>query len=238
MSRDDGVRISKYTLARNGQTLILRGMSHVAPAGLYGMLQTEMDACVGEGYKVFFEGLRDYSKLGEDASPQEYKIAEFLTLLIDSYPIMAKAWGFGLQKEYIKYPSDAINADISFSELVRILKERNFRCDFLSAVLKQGLADGEAAKEKLSKIDPFRKPRKGFAYFISWLLFFRKLLAVVLSHRNEVAVDIIEKKASGENLHKIFIHYGEGHVAGMIRLFKRHGWRVVGISELDLSSFR
>lgn len=224
-------------LTKDGRKLILQGMIHVAPVEVYRLLQDDMNNKVNEGYKVFFEGIRDYPKLRSQASEREHEIAEFFKTIFDIYPILAIIWGFELQKKQIKYPEDAINADISFKELARLLAESGFKGGFIKQVLKDKKIK-ERVKRDLSKEDPFKKRRKGFLDFFLWFFFFRKLDPIILDYRNKITIITIERYSASRDLQKIFIHYGEQHVPGMIDLLKNKGWKLASVSKLDLSIFR
>lgn len=237
------MHLSKCVLVRGDQELILQGMVHVAPTELYGLLQEEMNNKVNEGYKVFFEGVRDYPRLQPKASDREYEIAEFFGIIFNLCPLLASAWGFGIQKENIKYPEDAINADITFKELVRQLKEKRFRCGFILRTLKKAMEEekfkeelGEKVKRVLFEENP-KKQRKGFSYFPLWLFIFRKINPIILDYRNRIAIDMIERCGTSKNLLKILVYYGEGHIAGMIKLLKEEGWKLASSSKLDTSLF-
>ncbi len=235
------MHLSKYVFRRGNQNLVLQGMIHIGPEGLYRKHQEDLDNHLKEGYEVFFEGVRGYPNLQIKASACEREIARYFRIIFDLYPVFAAVWGFQLQRKNIRYPLDAVNADISFAEMVRLLKEGGFKCGFIVRIFEAALKDKgyrEQLKDNLAKVDPFKKPRKGLSYFFTWLIILRKLVPVIIGYRNKVAVDIIERYSARENLQNIFVHYGEGHIPGMIKLLEGKGWRLVSLSRLDLAAFR
>jgi len=217
-------------------------MIHVGPKELYLKLQEDLDNHIKEGYGVFFEGVREYPMLRPKASVGEREIAELFRIIFDLYPVFAAVWGFQLQKKIIRYPWGAVNADISFGETVRLLEESGFRCGFIVRVFEALLKDRryrEKLKSDLAKENPLKGPRKKrLSYFFSWLFILRKLDPIIIDYRNKIAVNVIEKHSAGRYLQKIFVHYGEGHVPGMIKLLEDKGWRLVSLSRLDLATFR
>jgi hypothetical protein len=214
-------------------------MIHIAPDGLYKVLQQDVDWAVGNNYQVFFEGVKkDPPK--KASTSNESKIKKFFLFLLDLYPVFAAALGISLQQKKIVYPKDAVNADITFAELARELDKNGFRCNFLlwffsivpKKKLKKAVGDAFAKHGDLNAtMDSLQK--RLFSKFVAWFLL-RKAFPIILGYRNEVAVAKVRAHSNGCN---VFIHYGERHINGLVRLLKKDGWAVKETSHIDLAEF-
>ena len=223
---------------RGCQEAVLQGMIHIAPKELYEVLQKDLDRAVRNDSQVFFEGLK--RGLPRKVTPGERKIKDFFLLLFDLYPVFAAGLGISSQKEEIAYPKDAICADITFDQFIRLLYENGFRCNLFWWLLT--LPNKEELKKKME--DDFtkegglnalmdRSERWSFSRLFVWF-FFRKAMPIILGYRNEVAVAMIRAHSDGRD---IYIHYGEKHVEGLVRLLKRDGWVVKKTTYIDLKDF-
>lgn len=233
------MNLTNCTLSKSDKTLVLQGMIHVAPKGLYRKLQEDLDAHIGKGYKIVYEGIKDYPKLYPNAAKREHEIADFFVILFRLYPILASAWGFELQKRYIKYPQGAVRADISFRRLVALLYGNGFRCGWFLSLLgfsKKLLGDKRYKTEieyEVAKSNPLKEKRKDLGHFIVWLLFLRKMMPIILDYRNQIVVNTIERECdNGQS--KLFVHYGEKHIKGMVKLLQRSGWAVKETSVYEI----
>jgi len=232
------VYLSRVVLRRGSQEAILQGMIHVAPDNLYEVLQGDVDWATANNYQIFFEGVKKHPAK-KVATANEAKIKKFLLFLLDLYPLVATALGISLQKEKIKYPKDAINADIPLAELTSQLDQNGFKCNFLLEMfkvngrkeLKKGMAEHFA---KQGTVNALKGPNKWSLTSLFVWFFFRKAKPIILDYRNKVAVTKVEKHANGRH---VFVHYGEKHIKGLVRLFQKAGWNVKEITYRNLADY-
>ncbi|MBI2446621.1 MAG: hypothetical protein HYV51_02245 [Parcubacteria group bacterium] len=214
-------------------------MIHIGPDKLYEVLQSGIDWAVKNNYQIFFEGVKkDPPKRA--ATANESKIKKFFLFLFDLCPVFAAAIGISFQKEKITYPKDAINADITFAEFTRKLDKNGFRCSFLlwlfTIVPKKELE--KKFKDEFVNRGGFNALMNSFdkwslKKFVAWFLF-KKAIPIILDYRNEVAVAKVKANSNGRN---IFIHYGEKHVKGIVKLLRQDGWVVKETTYTDLAEF-
>ena len=196
---------------------------------------------IKQGYRFFAEGVDTSVELPPEASDQEHEIAEFFKIIIGLPSVAAIPKKLEVDNEDIEYPEDTVYADIPFEELVRLSKEKGFKPGFLLPLFK-GLLDKKELREELRDAYSETEHRGSlliflitpFIEFFLWLFLFRKIEPLVVDCRNIVVIDIIEKYIADEDLNKILIHYGEGHVPGMIALLEERGWELVNLSKLDI----
>ncbi len=232
------MRLSRVTLEKQGKLAILQGMIHIGPDSLYESLQKDIDWAVGNNYQVFFEGTKK-NPSEKTSTDNESRIEKLFLLLFDLYPIFGGVLGISLQQDKIAYPKDAINADITFGELIRRLDENGFSCNLLFSLFtllsKEDLE--KVMKEDFAKRDLdtlMNDSGRGFlGKFLGWF-FFRKAYPILLDYRNEVAIDKVKKHSNGQNA---FIHYGEKHINGLTDLLKNDGWVVKETTYLNLAEF-
>ncbi len=233
------MNLSRVTLERGEQKAVLQGMIHVGPEELYSALQSDVDWATRNGYQVFFEGVRK-NPTRKASSPNEREIRKFFTILLELYPAAAQSLGISLQKEKIAYPPNAINADITFAELTKRLDLNGFRCNLILRLfkfigkkeLKEVVQDVFSQKGGLNAVLD-KSERWSFSRLFKWLVF-RKADPVIIDYRNEVAVKTIRSHSHKQN---VFIHYGEKHVPGLVRLLRSDGWVVKETTYTDLAKF-
>ena len=232
------MRLSTVVLTRANQQTIVQGMIHIGPQSLYQKLQQRLDEAIAGNYQIFFEGVRrKYYRCG---TANELRIKKFFHIMFSSYPVFAVAIGVAEQRDEIVYPKDGVNADIDTQEMTRVLDENGFKCRcllFLFEILrspkfKSQLAEVLAQKKSTYLIQEQKNP-KLLSRLIIWTLF-RKANPVILGYRNHIAVAQIKKSSDGRN---IFLHYGEKHISGLVRLFQGEGWIVKEISYTELADF-
>ena len=238
--------LTKYTLKKGNQRLILQGVSHVASPELYKVIQKEMDKKIKQGYKVFLEGVSDVpSDLSHYVSKKEYTTARFLRLFFKIDDIKEKFETVGNQDEELNYPDDVIYADVSFDEIVRVLEEEKFRYIILWYSLKKVWLSLEKSLEKKKfienlarefeeMIETFKFKRvDAFKIILLTPLFKFHLLLLrypFLDFRNRRAVEIIEKNAPKRAL----VHYGEEHISGIKKNLEKKKWELVNSSKRQL----
>ncbi len=157
-------------------------------------------------------------------------------------PVMAEGMKYSLQDD-LKYPDDAINADVSKMEIVREFYKRKFRCGLLVKILKTSL-DEEKNIRKIM-VDGFSKEdeSKGFMKFIEgkmirifiWYFMTRHTEPVLTDYRNKRAIEIIEENRTKKGLKNILLYYGSGHIPGITSLLLKNGWKLASISRLKYS---
>ena len=232
------MKLSKVVLAKDDRTAVLQGMIHVGPGKLYELLQSDIDWAVKNNYQIFYEGVKR-TPLQRAATRNEVRIRLFLRSLLDLYPIWADVFGVSVQKEKISYPEDAINADLTFCELTRALDENGFSCDLQMKLLTMSPRD--EVKAQLDKmfaqksLNDIMDELDGsiLQKAVEWL-FMRKAMPIILDYRNEVALCAIQEQSDERN---VFIHYGEKHIEGLLRLFQMDGWTVKETTHVDLGDF-
>ena len=218
--------LSKTFLTRGNQKAVLQGMIHIGPDKLYEMLQYDINLATENGYQIFFEGVKKYPterKLNQN----EKNIQKFFMFLFDLYPVFAESLGISTQKEKIKYPEGAVNADITFDTLTQKLDENGFKCKSILKIFSNiNQEEMKEIKEYLTEKDNLKKlmdssKKWSFSKLIFWFIF-RKAMPIILDHRNQVVAEKIKIYSNKD----IFIHYGEKHVRGILKLLKRDGWVV------------
>lgn len=219
------MRLSRVVLIKGSQIAVLQGMIHIAPDRLYEVIQRDVDWAIKNNYQIFFEGVKK-DPLEKASSDNENKIRKFFLLLFDLLPVFAATLGISLQKDKVKYPKDAINADVTFAEFTRRLDVNGFRCGLFLRLFKLFPEEElkEAVKKEFAKMGGLNAlmdshDKWSFDNLIAWL-FFRKAMPTILDYRNEVAVAKVRIHSNGRN---IFIHYGEKHIKGLVRLFQQDG---------------
>jgi hypothetical protein len=236
------MHLTEVTLAKDDCILILQGMIHVAPAEIYEMLQVHMDVRVGEGYTVFYEGVKLNGTEFKPENERQKKIDEFFSLLFQLFPIFAKSIGFKLQKSEIKYPANSINADIPYEEIVKNLDQIGFGTWLASKIFKLAIEHqkdiepgiNEAINDFLKKDNDSRPD--GLIFKLLFSRNYDKMENVILHQRDAKAVEIIENHFSCNGTKKGFVHYGQAHIRGMVGLLERSGWKKHGyVKEYDLS---
>lgn len=238
------MKLTKYELVRDNQRCVLQGMIHIGSPSLYSVLQKDLDKAVSSGFDVFFEGVKGYPKISDDYTEEEVKIRDFFKFLFDLFPELADAFGFVLQKKHIRYPADAINADVTFSNMVVQLYNEDFeqsllfrlfeKEDFRKKAREQIESIRSLPKEESQRL--FNKKMSLRTRFLRSLLM-RKLESVILRWRNGIAVKILEYCFKEHGVTKAFVHYGEAHMKEMAKFLKKNGWSIIQKSTLDLSQF-
>ena len=230
------MRLSRVVLTRQNQQAVLQGMIHIGPDKLYKTLQQDLDWAAGNKYQVFFEGVgKDLPK--KSSTSNEDRIRKFFLLIFDLYPVLAGALGVSLQKEKIAYPKNAINADVTLAELTKRLDKNGFRCNFIIWLLTRSSIE-QSIRERFAKKGGLNamldnSGKWSVSGLIGWFLF-RKANPIILDYRNEVAMSAIRTHSNGRN---IFIHYGEKHVKGLLKLLQKEEWVVQKTSYTDLREF-
>lgn len=238
------MRLSQTILMRGNQRAILQGMIHVAPEQFYKKIQEDLNLAAKNGDLIFFEGVTKGSLKEPFRTPNERKIKSFLLSLFSLYPVFAKSFGWAQQKEKITYPKKAINADLNIDTVVSRLHRNGFTCNILHFLMCVASLEELAsvtslqsvAKNVVIKKKDFLKTSMVGDLF-KWF-FFRKAFPVILDDRNLVAVDKIHRYAeTPKHKRNIFVHYGEAHMKGLVKLFQQRGWKVIETTFVDLSEF-
>lgn len=241
------MKLTKIVLSRDNQRCVLQGMIHIGPASLYQALQKDLDRAISEGFVVFFEGVRGFPELMVGYTQEEVRIRDFFQFLFDLYPELADVFGFVLQKKHIRYPSNAINADLAFGEVVLELYIRGLENSFLLLLLEKRKLR-QKIKEEIKKtksmsreeanrrMNPLAAKAPIHMQLLSRLLM-RRLNSVILRLRNEVIVEVLEQHFSEDGIQKTFVHYGEAHIKGIVKHLKKNGWSIIQKSILDLANF-
>ena len=233
------MKLSRVVLAKEGKEAILQGMIHVESKKLYEYLQKDIEWAEDNQYVFFYETVQgSYPEVF--ANKNQEQIKAFFVFISEFLPILANSFGMVLQKNAVVYPEDAINADITMSELIKELDTNGFTCRFIVKLLS--LIPKDTLKEALDKefgedisLNEFidKSQKKSWAsWFADFLL--RKADPVILDYRNKVAVKSIIEYGNNQN---IFVHYGDGHIKGLTSLLEKEGWVVKEISYLELSKF-
>ncbi len=71
-----------------------------------------------------------------------------------------------------------------------------------------------------------------FSKLVFWFIF-RKAMPVILDHRNQIVAEKIKIYSNKD----IFIHYGEKHVKGILKLLKRDGWVVNTTTYTEIAEY-
>ena len=60
---------------------------------------------------------------------------------------------------------------------------------------------------------------------------------LILNWRNEVAVECIDMHMQVSDNSYAYVHYGEAHISGMVKLLEDYGWRVTNHQQKDLRPY-
>ena len=224
------MKVSKVVLKRGKQDLILLGVFHIAPEKFYLAKQKEIEDCVNQGYKILYEGMSFRSYAERNHSKEEKIIAEFFKTIIESYSILADELKLSCEKKIINMPQGAINADITFLELVSLLGKKDSLPGMLFSILENEIARYCICREM-----------SGFSYGKLTLagrslasMALKKMEPVLIDWRNDYLVETVELF----DFPKSLVYYGEGHIQGIEALLKKKGWEIVSRRKLDIFSFK
>jgi hypothetical protein len=216
----------KYVLFRGDQELFIRGMIHVASGHIYQILQAELDDAHKQGYKILFEGI-NMNLDNVQMTPAEKQVAEFLIALMDLYPSLSRGHGKTVQSKKIKYPEGSERVDATLYEIVLEARSRDI---FFPSGLVDLMKD-DFYQEILSSQDQDKyrdSPKaKRFAGQLTGQAAHKRLnelLAVLLGWRNEMVVFKINEYFSHHKKGKIYMHYGNKHLSGILDLLIDQGW--------------
>ena len=223
------MRVNKVRMTKDDRNLIIQGMVHVAPKSFYEQIQKEMNEGKEAGYTFFFEGIR--TRVPEvSLTKNQTKIKEVLNLTFSLYSSFARVLGVTTQREKISYPENAIHADIEFNTLIRRLDSAGFRPGLFHWLLTW--MNSEEGREKFSSADLEPKNKSWLSRLFKFLSspfvfllkywFFGSSRKVILDERNIVCVEKVRELKHGN----VFIHYGNKHVEGIVKLLEQDNWKV------------
>ncbi len=223
--------VSCVLLERNGRLAVLQGMTHVASREFYGRIEADMHQAVGAGSLVFFESVIDDPAVLLNSSK-----ARRLVWLIDNifkgYSALAERFG-GISQKDMKYPPDALRADVSRQEIANLGAERNIPYSWAlhlmySTTFRAILDDGS---KDLSRIPWWYKAviLVGGSLLNRWMqrsmtAVFQAWEPILLDYRNE---RIFRQVCDSSGSKDLFLLYGENHLAGLMELFQQDGWRTM-----------
>ena len=239
------MHISKCVLRKDGAEIILQGMTHLAPADFFLRLKEELDEKQKEGYQVYYEQVTQNTELPEDLSQKEegmldlmFEVARFSFDMPED-----KKYGgikFECRENILKYPEDAINADLSLQEIISLMAEKDIDYEYmLNAMRNDEWRDrvyGVIAK-MFSDMDFDAEMKKSKTGDERLMDNFRKLESVFIGDCNKAAVDMIEKFINDHGQRKNLVYYGEAHVSGISDLLMQNGWQLEDSSKLNLAEF-
>jgi len=239
------MHISRCVLRKDGAEIILQGMTHMAPANFFLRLKEELDEKQKEGYQVFYEQVTQNTEFPEDLSAKEegmldlmFEIARFSF----DMPKDKKYDGikFECRENILKYPEDAINADLSLLEIIRLMAEKDIDYEYMLNAISsdewRGRVYGVIAK-MFSDMDLDAEMKKSKTNDERLMDNFRKLESVFIDNCNEAAVDMIEKFINDRGQRKNLVYYGEKHIPGISDLLMQNGWKLEDSSKLNLAEF-
>lgn len=236
------MKLTRVTLARGGQVLIVQGVCHIGSTRLYQFLQAGLNQAFARGYTIFREGVTlPYDK--DPITKNEEKARRFLSLLFSSYSDIANATGESCQSNMLCYPSGVITADISIGDTARALDVIDFKSDYLIRIFEEdAVILRHQAEQRLSGIEP---PRLGFVSCLLSLYSrirleierywyrraFKKCFPVIHGYRNRVVVDIVRRLLGDANG---YIQYGGNHIMDLCTLFVNDGWTKVKVEKFEV----
>lgn len=224
--------LSKYILRRRDQICIIQGMQHWGPQGLYARLQSDLDYAVSINFNILIENIGHYKKHGEEKPTLCGKVIKHWLKTLAHFQNGYSALSDQVtEDDTMSYPQNAIDADIDYNELVSAVEEKRLasyfflygfmlRCILSMARLEMrwhhSLSSSDRLKDKAT----------------NW--FKNKTYSVIIEKRDRKVVDFIEKFAYASR--RVFVHFGEDHISGIIEILKKHDWEVINIIELEVSN--
>ncbi len=212
--------LTKYTLAKDGHIVIIQGMRHVAPAQVYRRIQAEMDSCYDNGFKIFIEGILLRSCAPETEA--ERVIVDYLSRATTlGFETMAFNHGCVTQAKSIKYPNRTKILDARAGEFVAEL----VRMGFTVSPLASRLANHRFYWLAVSRIGRLPKLAGRFQppFFSSAGVWHS---VGVLWRNGRVLESLNQYLGRAKKSKKIYIHFGQKHVDGIVSAMKADGWVV------------
>ncbi len=220
--------LTKHTLIKDGHIVVIQGMRHLAPAGVYQRIQTEMDGYFSQGFKILIESLSARNFVPETA--EEKVVLSYLSRLTSKgYGLAALKRGWVTQAKFIKYPSGTKILDVKIEDLVRELIKRGFALPSLAIRLAEydfyWLALDRV--RRLPKWAAWLRP-PFFSYAGLWF-------QVGVLWRNDRAWGSLSGYLSrAKKQKKIYIHFGQRHVDGLVSAMKGDGWVVIDCERVSV----
>lgn len=226
-------------MRRGRNTLVIQGMQHVAPAGFYKTIQAEIWAAAARGQRVYFEGLRNNLSL-DGLGDDERLIHGFFRDLFSTYDEIAEACGFVTQRNSLRYPPDAVNADMSVREVVASLARPGFRSRVILWLLRR--FDTAELRREFQQHIKANPPRDMLLHGSPLQDVLRRLYLmpawdVLIDFRNFLPVDAVERDLKTGIADGAYVCYGQAHVSGIVDFFKERGWEVIAVNKRSLASF-
>ncbi len=256
------MKLSKVKMVKDGNTIVLRGMVHVAPEVLYQRIQKELDVYVSQGFVIFAEGIKNYEPNVKDNNKNIEYASSFFDGVFKLYPDVASFLGVVEQKKNIKYPDNVVSPDLEYSELLQLFGKKEVNCESLALLfdwlgkdsnnLFREIIYQEIKIMVMSNSPKFVRKVGSIFRVLKTLIKYRDTvhelerfdkssvgLKSTLSVLDSIIVGYRDKLAvdsinNYKESNKIYVLYGQGHVKGIVKGLKEYGWRVVSHSHLKV----
>ena len=212
--------LTKHTLTKDGHVVIIQGMRHVASSEVYRQIQAEMDSRCDNGFKIFIEGILFRSCAPETEA--ERVVVDYLSRVTTvGFKAFALKHGYTTQAQAIKYPSKTKILDSKADELIRELVKAGFTVPPLVSRLAKHdfywLAVSRIGRlpKWAARVQPPFYSCSDIWYKVSVLWRNRRVLEILNHHLCRA-----KKKK------KLYIHFGQKHIDGIVSAMKADGWVV------------
>lgn len=201
------------------------GTIHVGDESYYDSLSRQLASFAAAGAAIHYELVSTVS----DAPEEKQKILDSThSTHEDSMSFLFSALGGVSQKKFLKFPSNAVNIDLSDLDVLHLLGERKFRKLFAppSAPLEGDVSENADYRNLARKL--LRHANLTLA-LSSLVPSHRSSSKVVLDMRNSLAVSAALDAPAKE----VVLVWGAGHLRGMIKILKRKGFKITSLGYND-----
>lgn len=241
--KNDVLQTPTVTLynVKTKKRLVVLGMMHVADKEYFAGRLNQIKDFERQGYVVLYEGVGRADQEQIQQEPEEVRRAyEYMLKSLRFRDLVCALLGVVNQSAVLRPQMGWINTDVDLLSLIRRIEDAGGK-QLWSAELDDLVAqlDKDEDAQEMTKVilDHMlvRLPYLSSVKLYNWL-FGRKAhrqtqitLGALLGWRNQVAVEGILKYLD----HDVVAVWGAGHIPGMLRLLRRHGYRLEGITWQD-----
>lgn len=243
------LELSRCILKKDSRKLIMQGMIHNIPGVFLTWLKADLKKQIRNGYRIFYEGIRIYSDDDEVANYSEQELAVdkcrkyFDALKKEALESMDLTAQFSVDDgdiEGLEYPKNAINIDITYIEYIKklteLLVDANVDCrkiiDIFESTSRKQVVNG--LKDVTESLMSGKSSLKELDLKTRTLDYFRISNLVEVGYRDSVAAKKINLLSKKKKINKIYVHYGEFHIEGIIGdLVDKYGWKITKTLKID-----
>lgn len=214
------------------RVVVFMATIHVADPSYFAKLQSLIDALIGDGYKVLFEGVGKLTPEEEQSLiEKEHSILKQFDYLFTLLRDVANVMSLQHQGKGLAYNSSWVNTDMRYRNLIRLFADRDIT--FVKRVKETSIFSGDDDNEITQPVTRWVfniallniLPIGAVLYVASWFSRNRRLATkVILDVRNDIAFQGIIDHAFQSNVVTI---WGGAHLRGVEKRLKGAGFRMV-----------